>query len=170
MPGTLVQIRRAPAAGRAVPWLPCGRRHAEGAARSPAGGRSRDHRRRGKPASIHSSTSAMRAACCSVPALRCPSPTSRKTTVRYDTMFDLMRDLRAMGVTSSLVGARARSARAFSPGRRDLRRALRRCGWAHSGDLRESLAFGMGAAWLAAEAARGAAVRRCRLQRRLKTD
>jgi len=29
-----------------------------------------------------------------------------QTTVRYDTMFDLMRDLRAMGVTSSLVGAR----------------------------------------------------------------
>lgn len=29
-----------------------------------------------------------------------------ETTVRYDTMFDLMRDLRAMGVTSSLVGAR----------------------------------------------------------------
>lgn len=29
-----------------------------------------------------------------------------ETTVRYDTMFDLMRDLRAMGATNSLVGAR----------------------------------------------------------------
>ena len=75
--------------------------------------------------------------------------------VRYDSMFGLMRDLRAMGASNALVDRSRRPgiAAAVPARRRDLCRALCRCGRPHPGDLCLHLDVGMGAARLAAAAA-----------------
>ena len=75
--------------------------------------------------------------------------------VRYDSLFGLMRDLRAMGASNALVdrSRRPRIAAAVPARRRDLRRALCRCGRPHPGDLCLHLDVGMGTARLAAAAA-----------------
>ena len=69
-------------------------------------------------------------------------------TVRYDSLFALLKDLRAMGMTNPLA-ARSRKPPhppVFPEGRRNLRGALFRSGRPHPGDLLDHLHFRLGAA------------------------
>ena len=54
-------------------------------------------------ASPLSRTSATPARCCNAPASRLPVTDVETVIVRYDSLFGLMRDLRAMGASNALV-------------------------------------------------------------------
>ena len=75
-------------------------------------------------------------------------------TVRYDSAFELWRDLRAMGATNVLARARPQAGgpAPLPPHGRDLCGALQRSGRARAGDVRDRMAVGMGAAREPAEA------------------
>ncbi len=70
-----------------------------------------------------------------------------RLTVRYASPIALMHDLRRMGATNPLVDRRRRPLKRAVLERMTemLRRAIFRSRWPHPGDLRDRLAFGLGA-------------------------
>jgi SAM-dependent methyltransferase len=79
---------------------------------------------------------------------RLPVIDAETYTVRYDSIFPLMRDLRAMGMANPLAAAQPQAAVTcvLPAGGGDLCRAICRSGRPHSCDLLDHLRFGMGAA------------------------
>ena len=69
-------------------------------------------------------------------------------TVRYDTLFGLMLDLRAMGMTNPLVGRSRKPVPRgfFETAGADLPRPLRRSRWTRARDIFHRLPFRLGAA------------------------
>ena len=84
-----------------------------------------------------------------------PVADTESYTVRYASLFSLLKDLRSMGMTNSAFGPQpqAPDPQLFRAGGGNLCRTLCRSGWPHQGDLLDHLHFRLGTSRKPAETA-----------------